>query len=833
MFDQGSAITFSVTVSDAQDQPNDVTLNWDLSGSTFSTTGATSSGTAQFSDSSLGYGTHTLTVSATDTDGFTTDDIITFTVNGLPSQPSVTITPNPVYTNQDLTALATGSIDPEGNIPTYTYDWHLNGNSSGNTATVLPASLTNKGETWTIYATPTDGISFGTPGSESITISNTPPTLSTVLITEPNPVYNDDLLTCLATVTDPDETVIPTYEWTISGNAVGFISTLDLSTITAHPTDIVTCTVTATDTDSVQAIGSAFVTIDNRHPSVSGVAITPNTLYTNSMATCGFTASDPDGDSLTNTVEWVANGATVIGTGATFQLTNVLVSPGDVLGCRATSNDGLISDTKTGLTVNILNTPPSLTVAITGSDTTSSGLLTCGATASDIDDSQTPSLSYLWSNTTQSSTLGSANTLQLTPSMAVEGDEIVCLVTATDLNGGTTTASDSLTITGCYSLLFDGNDQVAGALLPALQDFTVEAWVSVSASTGYTARIFDIDGGNGYDYWLMYISLSCEVKIDFRQGNGIVETNLISASTVCDSAWHHLAFERNGADITLYVDGIIEDTVNFSAFTFQPTLPMSVGFTAWSSASATQHFQGLINGVHLTQRAKYQSQFTPGSLTTDPDTLVLWTMSEGSGTVVADISGNGYDGTNNGASWEEICPDFDDLDGDGFDNIEDCDDSNANIYPYAGDIYGDGTDSDCDGMDCEAGNYNGGYYANCYGDYGSVSGFKGQCIGSGYGGLASSDSAALNTFLASLVSSTGGDSAIIDGTDSVQEGIWEWESGLPWSYTNWDLPDEPNNSGVGEDCLQIYGSTARWNDVLCAPNTNSVYGPQYYICQLR
>mgnify|MGYP001452341394 CR=1 FL=1 len=43
---EGEDVIFSATVSDAQDQPDDVTLDWSLNGSSISTQGATSSGTA-------------------------------------------------------------------------------------------------------------------------------------------------------------------------------------------------------------------------------------------------------------------------------------------------------------------------------------------------------------------------------------------------------------------------------------------------------------------------------------------------------------------------------------------------------------------------------------------------------------------------------------------------------------------------------------------------------------------------------------------------------------------------------------------------------------------
>ena len=86
---EGQVLDFVATVTDAQDQPDAVSLEWTLNGNPYSTQGATSTGTAQFTDDTLNYGSYTLVVTATDTDGLTDADQISFTVNGLPSAPLV------------------------------------------------------------------------------------------------------------------------------------------------------------------------------------------------------------------------------------------------------------------------------------------------------------------------------------------------------------------------------------------------------------------------------------------------------------------------------------------------------------------------------------------------------------------------------------------------------------------------------------------------------------------------------------------------------------------------------------------------------------------------
>lgn len=58
----------------------------------------------------------------------------------------------------------------------------------------------------------------------------------------------------------------------------------------------------------------------------------------------------------------------------------------------------------------------------------------------------------------------------------------------------------------------------------------------------------------------------------------------------------------------------------------------------------------------------------------------------------------------------------------------------------------------------------------------------------------------------------------IGATDAAMEGTWVWVTNEPFAYSNWNA-GEPNNSGTGENCAELYGgmSTApfKWNDGPC------------------
>ena len=59
---------------------------------------------------------------------------------------------------------------------------------------------------WMVEVTPNDGYQDGVPSQASILIENTPPVVSSVVISPSSP-YNDDVLTCSANSFDPDETL--------------------------------------------------------------------------------------------------------------------------------------------------------------------------------------------------------------------------------------------------------------------------------------------------------------------------------------------------------------------------------------------------------------------------------------------------------------------------------------------------------------------------------------------------------------------------------------------------------------------------------------------------
>ena len=158
--------------------------------------------------------------------------------NRRPTAPaSVVITPNPAYTDNPLTCTPSGSADPDGNSANivYEYEWQEEGATiASQTTNILPASETEKGNTYTCIATPRDEDGdTGTSGSASLMVQNTAPI---VAVTSPNggEIWSGNhQVTWTASDADGDsdiQTINVYYSadngatWVLLGDYAGFLS---------------------------------------------------------------------------------------------------------------------------------------------------------------------------------------------------------------------------------------------------------------------------------------------------------------------------------------------------------------------------------------------------------------------------------------------------------------------------------------------------------------------------------------------------------------------------------------------------------------------------------
>ena len=443
VFNENEIISFSGLVQDAEDAPTILDLRWSLNNEQdVHTIAADHNGSTGFNRSDLTPGEHLVNLQVTDSAGYSTEKDVYFYINDLPSTPITTISPQDPKTADILTAQSTGSTDIEGDVITYSYEWLKNGVPTGITDPTLSASLTSKGDIWTVVATPSDLHGSGVSSQESILIGNTVPVISSIAIMPNASLYTNSVLHCNATATDPDEVPVLSYNWTVNGSSLGSSASLALDNTMVQPGDSVRCIVEAQDADLAVASSEVAVLIENLAPTVQYTTITGEPTISSSIE-CESQAVDPDGGSVTTDYQWTHPVLGIIGNDAMLSLNTSDYAVGDTLTCTSTSTDIHGASTTDSQTISIQNSDPEVGfVAVTpNSDLLEGSVVSCSTTATDINDDPV-SISYAWKHNGQLVGTGSQYTLH-----NVSRDDIIqCVATATDSHGATSSAQSDVVV---------------------------------------------------------------------------------------------------------------------------------------------------------------------------------------------------------------------------------------------------------------------------------------------------------------------------------------------------------------------------------------------------
>lgn len=163
---------------------------------------------------------------------------------------------------------------------------------------------------------------------------------------------------------------------------------------------------------------------------------------------------------------------------------------------------------------------------------------------------------------------------------------------------------------GGSSLYFDGNGDYldfatlnSSAFAFGTGDFTVEFWIRTSITNGNILNPATLNGGS---FWGVFIQSS-----NLRWNNSYNSTNLwlVSASSILDNNWHHVAISRISGLTKVFFDGILQnsftDTTNYIYSNISSdNLRIGRGNMA--------DFNGYIDDLRITKGAgRYTINFTP------------------------------------------------------------------------------------------------------------------------------------------------------------------------------------------------------------------------------
>ena len=181
--------------------------------------------------------------------------------------------------------------------------------------------------------------------------------------------------------------------------------------------------------------------------------------------------------------------------------------------------------------------------------------------------------------------------------------------------------------TGPHAIAFDGGEDcgevdVGGLDVPAA--FTVEAWIRGEPAPSEQARPVVSWGG------VFTLGEAFGGDTAFRVGDGAAT----SAQTVMDGVLHHLAGTWDGAQASLYVDGLRQAFAAGTAST-DATDTLRVGCDADVNA-----YEGLLDEVRVSKVVRYTGDFevVAAPFAPDADTFALFHFDEGEGEQSADAA---------------------------------------------------------------------------------------------------------------------------------------------------------------------------------------------------
>ena len=199
-----------------------------------------------------------------------------------------------------------------------------------------------------------------------------------------------------------------------------------------------------------------------------------------------------------------------------------------------------------------------------------------------------------------------------------------------------------------------------------------------------------------------------------------------------------------------------------------------------------------------------------------------------------DADGDGYFAWDDCDDNDPSVPNVNDQDCDGVTvSGGDCDDNDVTIYPFASDTYGDGIDSDCDGLDCTALTNLGAYYSFCQDiHYTNWSDSSQHCANKG-SYLVRKDDANESQWVSTFASTEYQENYVkyllIDVRDLLSNGQWTLSDGSNLSYSDWGA-NQPSGDGSCASLNTRANTYYGWNDHTCIEGEVDLFG---LICEYR
>jgi parallel beta-helix repeat protein len=454
-------------------------------------------------------------------------------------------------TGNDSLSVSYTYFDLDGDLQSgSTIEWYKDGSHQPglDDMTTVDSSLTQKGDIWHYIITPSDGTDFGAAASSMpVTIDNTPPTVSNIIISPSTPNTLDDLsVTYDFYDYDGDleslDTVIKWLRWSVSDFFdTGYRGQTLPGEFTAKG-ESWKCEIIPHDgyNEGTATQSSMSVTIINTAPSASNADIDPPNPTAESNLTAYYDYSDPDSDPQSgSTIRWYKDGVMQTALNDSSQVDFSLTQKGDIWHFVVTPSDGEDLGTPVACPALIIgNTPPTVSnIIIAPSNPITSDELTVSYDFFDLDgDTESLDTVVKWLKWSVSDFFDTGLRGMTLPSEHIQkGEQWKCEVTPHDgtSEGSPTVSSMSVTV---------GNSAPYVENVVVLPD---KADADSQLSTSYDFIDPDMDGESGstirwYKDGILQDALNDSMTVD-------------STLTLKGEIWHYIITPSDGEDVGIPV----------------------------------------------------------------------------------------------------------------------------------------------------------------------------------------------------------------------------------------------------------------------------------------
>jgi hypothetical protein len=206
-------------------------------------------------------------------------------------------------------------------------------------------------------------------------------------------------------------------------------------------------------------------------------------------------------------------------------------------------------------------------------------------------------------------------------------------------------AASSFMMAPGNALKFDGTDDYVDAPAAFSETLTLEAWIKPDSISSYQNILSYGDSGNSSN--TAEFRLTPEGKIEYGQAQpGVGWQNLVSKSSIESEVWNHVSMVKNGSNVSLYINGVLDKTASITNF---PTLNrLYVGCRRYLGV-CDQNFKGSLDEIRVWNTARTEIQILQGMnkpLAGNESGLVTYyNFDQTGGTVLPDVTGQGRNGT--------------------------------------------------------------------------------------------------------------------------------------------------------------------------------------------